>query len=116
MFSSKTNITSISIQFDDVLAEFDLTKVIEKDLDDYVVMHLEFEFDSECMQVRLPSNKKQRALDTINALLSSFIVTIIILETTLDFLSHCCHVVSLSRSFLRNLFSQICRSNNHSHL
>ena len=58
MFSSKIDITTVFTQFDDVLAEFDLTKVIEKDSDDCVVMHLEFEFDSECMQIHLFSNKK----------------------------------------------------------
>ena len=38
------------------------------------------------------------------------------LETTLDILSHCYQVIALDRSFLGNLFSQICRSNNRSHL
>ena len=58
MFSSKIDITIVFTQFDDVLAEFDLTKAIEKNSDNCIIMHLEFEFDSECMQVHFPSNKK----------------------------------------------------------
>ena len=116
MFPPNTDITAISTQFDDVLAEFGLTKATEKDSDGCVVVHLGFEFDSENMQVCLPPNKKQQTLDTVNALLSSSTVTHTMLETTLGFLSHCCQVIPLSRPFLRNLFSQICRSNSHSHL
>jgi len=116
MFPPNTDITAISTQFDDILVEFGLTKAIEKDSDGSVVVHLGFEFDSEHMQVHLPPNKKQRALDTVNALLSSSTVTHTMLETTLSFLSHCCQVVPLGRPFLHNLFSQICRSNSCSHL
>ena len=115
VFSSNTDITAISTQFDDVLAKFDLIKTTEKDSDGCIIVHLGFEFDSENMQVHLLSNKKQRALDAVNALLSSSIVTHTMLETTLGFLSHCYQVVPLGRPFLRNLFSQICRGNNHSH-
>ena len=116
VFPPNTDITAISAQFDHVLAEFGLTKASEKDSDGCVVVHLGFEFDSENMQVRLPPNKKQRALDAVNILLSSSTVTYTMLETTLGFLSHCCQVIPLGRPFLRNLFSQICRSNSRSHL
>jgi len=111
VFPPNTDITEISVQFDDVLAKFGFTKATEKDSDGCVIVHLGFEFDSKNMQVRLPPNKKQRALDAVNALLSSSTVTYAMLETTLGFLSHCCQVVPLGRPFLRNLFSQICRSN-----
>jgi hypothetical protein len=111
VFPPNTDITVISLQFDDVLAKFGLTKATEKDSDGCVVVHLGFEFDSTNMQVRLPPNKKQRALDAVNTLLSSSTVTHTMLETTLGFLSHCCQVVPLGRPFLRALFSQICRSN-----
>lgn len=115
VFPPHTEISSISAQFDDVLAEFGLTKAKEKDLNGCVVVHLGFEFDSELMQVRLPPNKKQRALDAIRALLLPSTVTLSALETTLGFLSHCCQVVPLGRPFLRNLFSQICRSSSRRH-
>ena len=59
------------------------------------------------MEIRLPPNKKQRALDAVNSLLSSSTVSLSTLEPTLGFLSHCCQVVPLGRPFLRHLFSLI---------
>lgn len=112
VFPPNTDITPISSQFDSVLTDFGLTKATEKDSEGCVVVHLGFEFDSETMQVRLPPNKKQRAINAVNALLSSPTITHTMLETTLGFLSHCTQVVPLGRPFLRNLFSQLCRSNN----
>src|SRR5947207_15636535 len=116
IFFSYTEIFTISAQFDVILDEFDLTKAIEKDSNDCVVVHLGFEFDSEMMQVRLSLNKKQRALDGITNLLLSFIVMLSMLERTLGFLFHCYQVVSLDRPFLRNLFSQICRASTQCYL
>ena len=108
IFSSYIEISIISTQFDVILDEFDFTKVTEKNLNDYVVIYLEFEFDSEMMQIRLSLNKKQYILDDIMNLLLSFIIIFSILERTFDFLFHCCQVIFLDHSFLRNLFSQIC--------
>ena len=116
VFPPGTEITPLSTQFDEVLAKFGLTKVIEKDSDGCVVVHLGFEFDSASMQVRLPPDKKQCAVKAINTLLSSSTVTLSMLESTLGFLSHCCQVVPLGRPFLRNLFSQTCRSQARQHL
>src|SRR5947207_11027518 len=116
IFPSHIEISTISAQFDVILDEFNLTKAIEKDSNGCVVVYLGFEFDSEMMQVRLSLNKKQRALDGITNLLLSSIVTLSMLERTLDFLSHYYQVVSLDRSFLRNLFSQICRVSTRCHL
>jgi hypothetical protein len=115
VFPPHTDISTVSTQFDDVLKEFGLTKAAEKDSNGMIVIHLGFEFDSETMQVRLPPNKKQRALDAIMDLLLSSTVTLSGLETTLGFLSHCCQVIPLGRPFLRNLFSQICRSSSRRH-
>ena len=106
----------ISAQFDIILDEFSLTKVIEKNLNDCIIIHLGFEFDSKMMQVYLSLNKKQYALDDIMNLLLSFIITFSILERILDFLSHYCQVISLDRLFFRNLFSQICRVSIRYHL
>ena len=111
MFPPNTDITVISLQFDDVLMKFGLTKATEKDSDGCVIVHLGFEFDSTNMQVHLPPNKKQQALDTVNTLLSSSTVTHTMLKTTLGFLSHCCQAIPLGKPFLRNLFSQVCHSN-----
>jgi Reverse transcriptase (RNA-dependent DNA polymerase) len=113
VFPPHTDSSAVSAQFDEVLNEFGFSKAPEKDLTGCVVVHLGFEFDSNLMQVRLPPNKKQRALDAILNLLSSSTVTLSALESTLGFLSHCCQVVPLGRPFLRNMFSQICRNPTH---
>jgi hypothetical protein len=115
VFPPGTDITPLSAQFDEVLAEFGLTKAMEKDMDGCVVVHLGFEFDSINMQVRLPLNKKQRAVEAVNTLLASSTAPLSMLESTLGFLSHCCQVVPLGRPFLRNLFSQVCRSQARHH-
>jgi hypothetical protein len=121
VFPPGTEISNVSAQFDDVLREFGFSKAAEKDLNGCVVVHLGFEFDSELMQVRHPQNKKQRALDAIRQLLirqllTSSTVTLSMFESTLGFLSHCCQVVPLGHPFLRNLFSQVCKSSSSLHL
>ena len=93
--------------FDQVLATFGLSKAAEKDSQGCVVVHLGFEFDTSAMEIRLPLNKKERALDAVNSLLSSATVSLSTLESTLGFLSHCCQVVPLGRPFLCHMFSLI---------
>ena len=90
VFPPHTDISTVSAQFNDVLAKFGLTKTTEKDSDGCVVVHLGFEFDSEMMQVRLPPNKKQRVLVAIQDLLLASTVTVSMLKMTLSFLSHWC--------------------------
>jgi hypothetical protein len=70
VFPPGTDVAAASAEFDDILKKFGLSKAVEKDSDGCVVVHLSFEFDSENMQVRLPQNKKQRALDAVNSLLA----------------------------------------------
>jgi len=115
VFPPGTDITPFSTEFDRILAIFGLSKAVNKDSNGCVVIHLGFEFDSEKMQVSLPSHKKQRALDAVNSLLSSSSASVSALDSTLGFLSHCCQVVPLGRPFLRNLFSLLCRGNTHHH-
>jgi Reverse transcriptase (RNA-dependent DNA polymerase) len=112
VFPPGTDITHFSADFDIVLKKFGLSKAAEKDSNGCMVVHLGFEFDSMQMQVRLPQHKKQRALDSVNALLSASSILLTDLESTLGFLSHCCQVVPLGRPFLRNLFSLLCRHGN----
>ena len=109
VFPSGTDLAPISTAFDRVLAKFGLSKAAEKDSNGCVVVHLGFEFDSSAMEIRLPPNKKQRAVNAVNSLLSSSTVSLTNLESTLGFLSHCCQVVPLGRPFLRQLFSLLCR-------
>ena len=109
VFPSNTNLDTYSNQFDEILSTLGLSKAAEKDANECVVMHLGFEFDSINMEIRLPQNKKQRAIDAISFLLSSSMVSLSVLESTLGFLSHCCQVVHLGRPFLRKLFFLLCR-------
>ena len=92
-----TNTVLLSAEFDRILATLGLAKAAEKDTDGCVVIHLGFQFDSIKMQVTLPSNKKQRALDAVESLLSSSTISLTALESALGFLSHCCQVVPLGR-------------------
>src|SRR5947207_14203053 len=94
----------LSTEFDHILAKFDLSKATKKDVNDCIIIHLDFKFDFIKMQVSLSSNKKLRALDAINSLLSVSTISLQFLESTLDFLSHCCQIISFEYSFLRQLF------------
>ena len=110
VFPPGTDIAPLSTEFDRILSKFGLSKAAEKDSDGCIVVHLGFEFDSVNMCVTLPPNKKQRAVDIVNLLLSSPTVSLSTLESALGFLSHCCQVVPLGRPFLRQLFALLCRS------
>ena len=88
VFPPSTDVKEYSTEFDRILSEFGLTKAAEKDSDGCVV-HLGFEFDSIQMQVTLPPNKKQRAIDAVESLFSVPTVSLNALESALGFLSHC---------------------------
>ena len=105
IFPPNIDITSYSQQFDEILAKFGFSKAEEKDADGCVIVYLGFEFDSNKMELRLPVNKKVRAVRAVQSLLSSTSVTFSELQRTLGFLSHCCQVVPLGRPFLRSLFA-----------
>ena len=104
VFPPGTDIAPHSKQFDEVLDIIGLSKAPEKDANGTVVTHLGFEFDSVNMEVRLPPNKKLRALRAVQHLMLANSVSFSALEEVLGFLSHCCQVVPLGRPFLRRLF------------
>ncbi len=58
VFPPNTDLSLYSLQFDQVLSSFGLSKAVEKDSNDCVVIHLGFEFNSNMMEVTLPPNKK----------------------------------------------------------
>src|SRR5437667_7702857 len=113
VFPSDIDMIYLSIEFDHILVKVDLSKATEKDVNDCIIIHLGFKFDFIKMQVSLPSNKKLRALDAINSLLSTSTISLQSLESTLDFLFHCYQIVSFEYSFLRQLFSLLCCCNEH---
>ena len=71
VFPPGTDTKSVSHDFDHVLKKFGLSKAVDKDAEGCVMVHLGFEFDSSNMRVRLPPNKRNRAVNAINLLLSS---------------------------------------------
>ena len=110
VFSPDIDVKKMTSEYNTVLSTFGLSAAREKDMDGQIVKHLGFEIDSGKMEVRLPQNKKLRAIQTISTLLHSKSVTFIALEEALGFLSHCCQVVPLGRPFLRNLFTLLRRT------
>ena len=58
IFSFDINLSSYFLQFDQVLSLFELSKVIEKNFNDYIIIHLEFEFNFNMMKVIFSFNKK----------------------------------------------------------
>jgi Reverse transcriptase (RNA-dependent DNA polymerase) len=110
VFPPGTDISVMSNQFDDVLAKVGLRKAAKKDADGIVVTHLGFGFDTIQMEVRLPPNKKQRAIREVEHFLNSPRISSAELDSTLGFLSHCCKAVPLGRPFLRDLFALLRRN------
>ena len=110
VFPPGSDIERKSAIFDEVLSQVGLTKAPEKDATGTVVTHLGFELDSQNMEVRLPRNKKLRALKAVYTIATASSVSFAVLEEALGFLSHCCQVVPLGRPFLRRLFSLLHRN------
>jgi len=110
VFPPNTDINQSCKLYDEILDTIGLSGAVEKNMDGHVVTHLGFEFDTLKMEVRLPINKKLRALQATQALLEANTVSVTSLNETLGFLSHCCQVVPLGRPFLRKSFSLLRRS------
>ena len=56
VFPMGTDVNRTSRQYNDVLATVGLTGAPEKNMDDHVIIHLGFEFDTMKMEVRLPKS------------------------------------------------------------
>ena len=65
VFPPGTDIQTASDQYNSILTSMGFVNAPEKDMNGHIVTHLGFEFDSLKMQVRLPPNKKQRALQAV---------------------------------------------------
>ena len=74
VFFSNTNLDTYFNQFDEILFILDLFKAAEKDVNECVIMHLDFEFNFINMKIRLSQNKKQRVIDALSFLLSSSMI------------------------------------------
>lgn len=77
----------------------------EKNMNRYIIIHLDFEFNSLKMQIHFFANKKQRVLQIIKILLDVKFISLTFLDEALDFLSYYYQIILLDRSFLRNIFT-----------
>ena len=109
VFKSQTDVSSIASCYNEILAKIGLTTIPEKDMNDTMVIHLGFEFDSLKIEIRVPHNKHSHAMHIITDLLKAKSITYTMLDEALDFLSHYCQVVLLGHPFLRNIFSVLRR-------
>ena len=92
-----------------MLIIFDFISASKKNINDQVVIYLDFELDLNAMKVHLSQNKRFRILKVINNLQKIYTMIYISLEEILSFLLHCCIVIPLRRSFLRELYSLLHR-------
>ena len=104
VFKPQTNLSSIASCYNEILAKIGLTTTPEKDMNDTTIIHLGFEFDSLKMEVHLLHNKHSHILHIITDLLKAKSITYTMLDEVLGFLSHCCQIIPLRHSFLRNIF------------
>jgi len=109
VFKSQIDLSSITCRYNEILAIIDLTAAPEKDMNDIIVTHLRFEFDSLKMEIRLFHNKHSRALHIVTDLLKAKSIIYSMLDEVLGFLSHYYQVILLGRPFLRNIFSALRR-------
>ena len=65
IFSSSIDINKLSKQYDNIIVMMSFSGAMEKNMDDHVITHLEFEFDILKMKVCLSVNKKLHALQVI---------------------------------------------------
>ena len=86
-----------------------LPEKTSKRMDGYVVDFTGIELDSDKMEARLPRDKHDRALSSVNNLLAKGAVSFRSLERLLGFLNFCARVIPLGRPFLRNLFNLLRR-------
>src|SRR5208282_4705986 len=93
----------------EILAKIDLTSIPEKDMNNIIIIHLRFEFDSLKMKIHLSRNKYSRTLHIVTNLLKVKFIIYLILNEALGFLSHYCQVIFLGCPFLRNIFSMLHR-------
>ena len=102
--------------FGNLASYLGLTENLNKRKDGWVVDFTGIELDSDHMIARLPKDKHDRAIASVQRLLKAGTVNHRVLENLLGFLSFCAKVVPLGRPFLRNLFNLLKRlSHLHPH-
>ena len=112
IFSSQRG--NSEILFSEICIFLRFEKKISKAMDDYVVDFTGIELDIDKMEARLPQDKHNHASTVVQHLLQRGSMSSKDLQNILDFLSFCIRVISLVRSFLRNLFNFL-QSMSHIH-
>ena len=82
-----------------------LEEKTSKSVDGSVVDFTGLEIDSDKMEVRLPKDKHDRALNSVRGTLQRGYTDSNSLRSLIGFLSFCARVIPLGRPFLRNLFN-----------
>lgn len=95
VYKSQTDLSPIASHYNEILGKIGLITAPEKDMNDTIVTHLGFEFDSLKMEIRLPRHKHSHVLHTVTDLLKAKSIAYSMLDEALGFLSHCCQVILL---------------------
>jgi len=111
-FPPNTNAHEQSLLFNKVCTDIGFTTEPKKDEMGTSVNHLGFIIDSSSMTATLPENKRNRATNLLTSMLQRKSVSVVMLESLLGFLSHCCEVVPVGRPFLRNIFNMLNQAKN----
>src|SRR5208282_2086707 len=98
-------IHTIINDFSKVCDIIDFTIEQKKNKEGTLVDFLSLEIDIMTMKAYLPPNKHQRALSIVVDILQRKFISFHTLEKLLDFLSFYCAIISLGRSFLRQIFN-----------
>ena len=111
IFAPGTNLSEESTKFDVICNDFGFPTEPSKDEMGTHVNHLGFEIDTVSMTATLSENKRNRAVKLLSALINRKAVAAATLEHLLGFLSHCCEVVPMGRTFLRHIFNSLATAN-----
>ncbi len=104
IFKSQIDLSSIMSHYNEILTEIDLIIILKKNMNDIIIIHLKFEFNSLKMKIHLSHNKYSYILYIITDLLKAKFIIYSILNKILNFLSHCYQIILLKYSFLHNIF------------
>jgi len=88
IFKSQIDLSSIMSHYNETLTEIDLTIILKKNMNDIIIIHLKFEFNSLKMKIHLSHNKYSYILHIIIDLLKIKFIIYSIFNKILDFLSH----------------------------
>src|SRR5271154_2526023 len=105
VFSLETDLQSQFILYNSVCADMNINVESKKTKMNMSIIHFDLKIDFKSMQASLSKNKRLRAIAFVKKIIFKRVTSFSNLEELLKFLNHCCQVVPLDRSFLRNIFN-----------